>query len=599
MGLLKQPKRPTLAACCALLFVFVLAVNSYDSIQRSSSLPLSSSQPSFLLRHRSLSSSSPSLDLSSIPPSPDDDLFDNYHPPLFPLQTSDYVGLVFSVLGLLIAAGGGIGGGGILVPIFILVMHFSPKHAIPLSNVTVLGGGIANCILNAGKRHPRSDAVSRPLVDWDIILVMEPLTIAGALLGAMLNKVLPETLLAFMLVLLLLATAYSTIGSARKLYAKETDAITNAKTLHDRAIMAGAAAGAKATQLQQQQQQQQQQLGDVEMADVKPRGASKKGGSDDAERRDPPKKQQPPTGKKNPFVSTTTTIPSSSSPPLRDGFAEDNNDDGDDGSDGQSKHGGDVDSTTSLLSPSERSSFSKSVDPELATILREESDVSMQKLLALMTLFVVVLVMNVLKGGGSTSPLGIECGSKAFWLSNLAILAWILFFMYQVRVYLVDRYALKERVKYRYLEGDMRWSARSTVLYPCICFFAGFFAGMFGVGGGIVKAPLMLAMGVHPAVASATSATMILFTSFTATTSFFVYGLVVYDYSVVCFIVGFLSTYAGQVGLNHIMKNSNRNSYIAFSIGGVVLLSAFMMGIEAVISLAENKPHPSGGLCGK
>lgn len=70
-------------------------------------------------------------------------------------------------------AGGGIGGGGILVPIYILVMEFSPKHAIPLSNITVFGGAIANTILNTSKRHPLAD---RPLVDWDLILVMEPLS---------------------------------------------------------------------------------------------------------------------------------------------------------------------------------------------------------------------------------------------------------------------------------------------------------------------------------------------------------------------------------------------------------------------------------------
>ena len=34
--------------------------------------------------------------------------------------------------------------------------------------------------------------------------------------------------------------------------------------------------------------------------------------------------------------------------------------------------------------------------------------------------------------------------------------------------------------------------------------------GMFGVGGGIVKGPLMLEMGVLPDVAAATSATMIM-----------------------------------------------------------------------------------------
>ena len=60
-------------------------------------------------------------------------VFDEEHEPLFPLTTSDYLGFSLATVGLMIAAGGGIGGGGILVPIYILVFGFSPKHAIPLS----------------------------------------------------------------------------------------------------------------------------------------------------------------------------------------------------------------------------------------------------------------------------------------------------------------------------------------------------------------------------------------------------------------------------------------------------------------------------------
>jgi uncharacterized membrane protein YfcA len=109
----------------------------------------------------------------------------------------------------------------------------------------------------------------------------------------------------------------------------------------------------------------------------------------------------------------------------------------------------------------------------------------------------------------------------------------------------------------------------------------------------------MLAMGVHPAVSSASSACMILFTSFTATTSYIVFGLLVPDYAVVCLIVGFLATFAGQLCLNIMMKKSKRNSYIAFSIGGGVLLSAIFMSIQSLLSLAEGEHHHSGGLCGR
>ena len=99
------------------------------------------------------------------------------HKDLFPLDASDYWGTILVVLGLLIAASGGIGGGGILVPLLILVYGFSPKYAVPLSNFTIVGSSITNMMMNLPKRHPDAD---RPLVDWDLILVMEPLTMAGA-----------------------------------------------------------------------------------------------------------------------------------------------------------------------------------------------------------------------------------------------------------------------------------------------------------------------------------------------------------------------------------------------------------------------------------
>lgn len=126
-------------------------------------------------------------------------------------------------------------------------------------------------------------------------------------------------------------------------------------------------------------------------------------------------------------------------------------------------------------------------------------------------------------------------------------------------------------------------------------------AGMFGVGGGIVKGPLMLAMGVHPAVSSASSACMILFTSFTATTSYIVFGLLVPDYAVACCCLGFFATVAGQLGLGYIMKQAKtqRNSYIAFSIGFVVLISSILMTFQSLLSMAEGEKHHSGGICGK
>lgn len=104
-----------------------------------------------------------------------------------------------------------------------------------------------------------------------------------------------------------------------------------------------------------------------------------------------------------------------------------------------------------------------------------------------------------------------------------------------------------------------------------------------------MKGPLMLAMGVHPKVAAATSACMIIFTSFTATTTFAVYGLLIKDYAIVCMILGLLSTAFGQQIMSRLVKMTNRNSYIAFSIGVVVSLLAILMTLESVVRLKSDK----------
>ena len=438
------------------------------------------------------------------------EVFEEDHAPLFPLKNSDFVGFACATIGLLIAAGGGVGGGGILVPIYILVMGFSPKHAIPLSNVTVFGGAIANTILNARKRHPLAD---RPLVDWDLILVMEPLTIAGSLIGSIMNKILDEQFLIVMLVILLSATSYESLTKAVKMYRAETKAMR---------------------------------------ADAKVSGRDKE--------------------------SELTQI--------------------------AKEEGENSEETLALVENMEQEHETQAseqmIDKELNQILQEERVTPMYNIRLLFTLFVVVLAINIMKGGGAfRSPLGIRCGSTSFWVANFIMIAWILVINFRARTYLVDRFLIKERVGYPYVDGDIQWSQRATLVYPFLCCFAGFFAGMFGIGGGIVKGPLMLAMGVHPAVSSASSACMILFTSSTATTSYIVFGLLVMDYGILCLLIGFLATLVGQLGLAALMKRSKRNSLIAFSIGGVVLLSALLMTIQSIVAYVEGKRHHSGGICGK
>lgn len=143
---------------------------------------------------------------------------------------------------------------------------------------------------------------------------------------------------------------------------------------------------------------------------------------------------------------------------------------------------------------------------ELRDIFNRETQHPWARIMSLCMCFVGVIALNVAK---EFTP----CGSTAYIISICASFPWILAYSVWYRNMLMVQHKDKMRLGYHYVKGDLHWNSETTLKFPLICTFAGLFAGMFGVGGGIIKGPLMLEMGVLPPVAAATAAAMILFTT--------------------------------------------------------------------------------------
>jgi len=392
------------------------------------------------------------------------------------------------------------------VPCYILLLNFPVKRAIPLASVTVMGGAVANNVLNAPKRHPLHD--SRSCIDWDLILMMEPMTMAGALIGANLNDFLPEVVIVVLLLVLLTLTAYKTLTKAHTLYQQESKAI---------AIV------------------------------------SMRTGVDDEEALLLTKNKTGMVYSSNCYASATN------------------------GTD-PTNYGAAVSNEHLEVLAHRQASFDEQATKNRYKSLHDAAKLS--------TLFAVVTVVNLIKGGPGSGggPLGsARCDATCFWFAETVLMMTILAFVFCVRANLLHRLQSGGPVT-----SDIAWDERNTVTYSSLAIIAGLVAGLFGIGGGIVKGPLMLQLGVHPAVASATSAAMILFTSSTATVSYSVFGLLIYDYALLCFLVGFCSTLLGQLAMSELMKKYNRNSYIAYSIGIVVGLSAVCMSVESIFAIMAN-----------
>lgn len=124
-------------------------------------------------------------------------------------------------VGAFIAAGGGLGGGGIFVPVFILLLDFDAKSAAALSQATIAGGSIVNLIMNFREYHPNPDRSHRPLTDFNTILILEPMLLGGTVFGVLLNEILPDPIILVCLILVLTIALYRMIKKGRSQWAEE------------------------------------------------------------------------------------------------------------------------------------------------------------------------------------------------------------------------------------------------------------------------------------------------------------------------------------------------------------------------------------------
>jgi uncharacterized membrane protein YfcA len=486
-------------------------------------------------------------------------------------------------LSLIIASASGIGGGGILVPLYILMLGAPGKVAIPLSNVTILGGGIGNNIFNLKKRHPLKD---RPLIDYDTVVMLEPLTIFGAVLGSFLNKILPDFILIMLLAASLGLTAYRTMGKGIEAWKKETLAME-------------AEAGGNGQQTEKQKKAKDKKGNFVALSmndndDDEEEGMNQKHmeayledesgvTSSNIQMKEMNKtlknmlpKDTNEKKKKNKEEQDESydTLPSPDEEMGEEHYNKvvlkknGNNEDDDEDDDS------DEDDSDGMTS-------SEIKDAALAIIEEEERHHPIGKIVFLSVCFIGVMALDYMKDLN-------ECGTPPFWLYTFLTVPWAFGFTLVYRHYLTKRHQLKLKMSYEFVEGDVLWDDRATLLYPVLCTAAGVLAGLFGVGGGMIKGPLVLEMGLTPMQAHATGMFMILFTSGSACVAFFLFGQLNFDAGVPLFFMGLGCTAVGQFGFDQLFKRNKRQSMIVICMASVITLSAGLLTFRSVLKASDS-----------
>ncbi|RHZ23698.1 hypothetical protein DYB37_008264 [Aphanomyces astaci] len=137
-----------------------------------------------------------------------------------PFTTHDAVASLLAFLCTALGSAAGTGGGGLLVPMYILAFGLGPKHAVPMSKTTIFGGAIATLMVNVMKKHPCTNRSRRPLIDYTLSAMMEPPTLIGTIFGVMGNATFPSWLILGLLLALLSFMAVRTLQKVQHVCTK-------------------------------------------------------------------------------------------------------------------------------------------------------------------------------------------------------------------------------------------------------------------------------------------------------------------------------------------------------------------------------------------
>lgn len=116
-----------------------------------------------------------------------------HHEIQFKLSVSNVVAGVLCFVAASISSAGGIGGGGLFIPILTIVAGLDLKTASSFSAFMVTGGSIANVFCNFLSTCSRYGG--KTLIDFDIALLSQPCMLLGVSVGVICNLVFPEWLI--------------------------------------------------------------------------------------------------------------------------------------------------------------------------------------------------------------------------------------------------------------------------------------------------------------------------------------------------------------------------------------------------------------------
>lgn len=442
---------------------------------------------------------------------------------------NDIVGTFLWFITSGIAASCGAGGGGIYVPLGVLVLKFAAKGATGVSQASRFGASLGGLIINFFKKHPSQNIVTnlsrrgvpsssaktvytRPLIDYTMVLFLSPMEMAGSVAGALIQRVMPNWICVLCGTIILGITAGITWSTFRT-----------------------------------------KRLAELELAAKKLKEAS-------------------------PNLELTTLNAVSEKMVDQPSFeltsvANANI---------QTEECNDFESVSQVDDADANAMY----EAQIAILERDSRQYPFDKLFALALLWIVLVVLTFLVGGkGLKSLIGLTCKDSTYNILLGVQFAWVLGFGLTFGFKAVRETEQKKAVNYPWQQGDVHWTTSKMLYYCGGVLFSGILTGLFGLGGGMLQGPLLLHLGMDPRVSTATTGTMIILTASSLAIMYVVVGYTPWQYFVYFFTICLLGSYFMKSAIDAYAHRTGKFSTLVASLATIITLATIGCMVTLFVNL--------------
>lgn len=490
------------------------------------------------------------------------------------------IGMIVVFIAGIFVSGVGIGGGALFVPIMMLINSYPADYCVSSSNPIIFGGSLAVCLFNLRLKHPE---YNRPLINYNVAAIIEPLSWLGTIVGVIMNGVCPDWLLYIMQFALFSYTCITTFKKGYKDYKKMKEQKEKGTKLEDIMI---SPKDDDAKDLKDSADLNKS----VEKPDFQDSGVTPLNENNDNETNDNTKENQ---------ESNDHEIPSFVDSHAGDSVANTNEEvqaEADINNDTDSKITK-ADSKVNLKLTKSSHSFksSKELQEPLNPNDEDEDSTNLDKsgkpkkafspwvLVILATIWVIFCILPFIRGSNTMdSIVGIKFCSTVYWVVTFVPYPFYL---------LISYFMIRIARHYPVLGPNADLSIGQIIKLIVFGLTAGVCSGFLGIGGGVIKGPMLLALGIEAEEMAATSTFLVFLTSCITSIQFIAKGTMLYSEFGIYVAFGFVAFIIGINLLKILINRTGNRSLVLWILSAAIGVSALLIayiGIDDVVDSFKN-----------